>query len=209
MIRRLALLGLVLVAPALVGYLVPGPKLLERWGREAPAHRPALPAEVACGWAGGEIALVVGPGGELEGREGSLPPEFPRSAGIAFLLFSDLDPFAWRDALHRAGVDPVRTGYARCDASADGVCFTLGARGEGEPELPQVWFSREPFRPVLVRLSATDEVRVGPPEADGWPAELVPPDAEAPIRRLAPPRPAPDRPAPPPSSFPDDWRKAF
>ncbi|RMG89706.1 MAG: hypothetical protein D6708_09540 [Candidatus Dadabacteria bacterium] len=206
MIRRLALLGLALAAPALVGYLVPGPKLLERWAREAPDGRPALPAEAMCGWGGGEFLLVVGPHGDLRGE---VPPGFPRSAGLAFLLFSDLDPVAWRDALLRAGVDTARTGYARCDASADGVCFTLGARGEGEPELPQVWFSRDPFRPVLVRLSATDAVRVGPPAADGWPAELAPPEPGAPIRRSGAPTPAPEALPPPPNSLPDDWRKAF
>jgi hypothetical protein len=76
-------------------------------------------------------------------------------------------------ALERAGIDLRRGGYARTNRSTDGVALTLGARGEGEVDLPQIWFAREPLWPTRVFFPASGEAAVGPPGPDGWPSWLL------------------------------------
>jgi len=199
-----------LVAPILLGYVVPPLKVLERWQRSRPPGGVALPLELPVEAAGSPARLrVTRTGADLVGPAAS---PVGRSVAVAAALFAADGVEGWAAVLEAAGVDTSRAGYARDACSGDGVVLTLGARGEGEPEMPQVWFSRSPLRPCRVILSPADRVEIGPPGADGWPAWfeggdgllliVTGPPEPVPLGDLLP---APGVPAP----LPENWRRAF
>lgn len=165
-------LFLCLCVPLLSGYVLPPAKVLQRWARDGSRPAVALPALVPV---------------RLQGRDGQLYLDRAGTHALAVegtLYVADVGPGAlWRmldlllapdektavAILAGADVDLTRVGYARDACSADGVAHTLGARGEGEAELNQVWFGRTPLRPCRMRLGG-GEVEIGPPGANGWPA---------------------------------------
>ena len=199
-----------LVAPLLLGYVVPPLKVLERWERSRPSGGVALPLELPVEVAGSPARLrVTRTGAKLAGPAA---PPVPRSVAVAAALFAADGPEGWAALLSASGVDTSRAGYARDACSLDGVVLTLGARGEGEPEMPQVWFARSPLRPCRVILSPDDRVEIGPPGAGGWPAWfqtgdgllLVVTGSPEPVP-LGDLLPLPGMPAP----LPENWRRAF
>ncbi len=208
--RRTVLWVLVALGPLLTGYLVPPGKVLARWAREASVPWDSPPLEISVRWDGTPLRLILHSDGSLRPVSPESPdPGIPPSAGLALLLFSGGDVVSWRSVLEGRKLDLVRSGYARCPGSEDEVCHTLGARGEGEPDLPQVWFTRRPLRPWRVALGPEDRVVVGPPGPAGWPQWLEGPDGRR-LEILARPEPTGLGAAPAPSpTLPDDWRKAF
>ncbi|MDF1551711.1 MAG: hypothetical protein P1P84_01555 [Deferrisomatales bacterium] len=214
------LLALLFCVPLLSGYVLPSAKVLQRWSRDGQRPTVGLPALVPVRLQGRDGQLYLDQNGNhalaVEGTR------YAADAGPA-ALWRMLDLLLAPDeetavaALEGAGVDLTRAGYARDDCSADGVAHTLGARGEGEAGLHQVWFGRSPLRPCRMRVGG-DEVEVGLPGGDGWPAwfrlggGVLLEVAGAPVP--APSRPswavpavspfAPDRSAPL-----GDWRRAF
>ncbi len=210
---------MVACVPALVGFVVPPLKVLDRWcGRADPGLAPPVAVPVVLDGRVGRL-LVSAPGRHALELDGEAVAS-DRGPGIDdgwTALWRAVDVVAVRPsdrlaaALAAAGVDLARSGYARTARSADGVAHTLGARGEGEPELPQVWFARDPLWPVSVRVGGR-VVTVGPPGPGGWPAWFDLPDG----RRLdvvgpAVPWAGPSVPALPPpySPLPGNWRRAF
>ncbi len=194
--------------PGLTGYLIPPAQMLRRWVRvrhQAPPPPLRVPAEIdgSAGWvrldeAGRARWLPAG--GEAE--------ELPQPVGLALLLFSDTAAEELAAVLRRLGVDLSRSGYARDGCSADGVVVTLGARGEAEPELPQVWFAREPLRPCRVILPPAPPLRIAGGGPGSWPDRLE--VSDGPVIRLSGPPEA--DPGTRPGRFPpvpDDWRRAF
>jgi len=166
---------------------------------------------------------VAGSGASALSLDGERPRTDPgpvsthslASLWLALDLFTEPTPEGLAEILTEAGLDLGRSGYARVPLSRDGVGITVGARGEGEAELPQVHFAREPLWPVLVRVDGRS-VQVGPARADGWPRwiafgdgsrlELIGPAAPAPSPpawSLDVPEPEPVAPAIP------EWRGAF
>ena len=218
---------LLLCVPLLSGYVLPSQKVLQLWAREGPRPAVVLPALLPVRLQGRDGQLYLNRGGNHAlAVEGTLyaADAGPGGRGGSQALWRTLDLLLLPDAvtavaeLEAAGVDLTRAGYARDSCSADGVAHTLGARGEGEGGLDQVWFGRSPSRLCRMRLGG-DEVEIGPPGAGGWPAWFRLGDgallevAGAPVPALARPDWAvrvvspftPARSDPPLG----DWRRAF
>ncbi len=164
-----------------------------------------MPAEA--GGSAGWIRLDEA-GRALWAPEGGEAQDLPESVGLALFLFSNTSPEELAAVFQRLGVDLSRTGYARDGCSADGIVVTLGARGEAEPELPQVWFARDPLRPCRVVVPSAPSVRIAGRGPGGWPQRLE--VSEGPVVYLTGPPEAdpgtrPGRVLP----LPDDWRRAF
>lgn len=211
----------VAVRPGL-GYVVPSQKVLSRWvAARGPARGPStLPIRwgdrlgtLYVGGAGSN-ALVLD--GEYPQRDpGPAAPHPLAALWLALDLFTAPTVESLTGDLTEAGVDLGRSGYARTAISRDGVGFTVGARGEGEPDLPQVHFAREPVWPVRARVG-DQVVEIGGMRPDGWPLWIEFEDGSylefgGPARpSLAPPSWAlvPPTPAPPSPQLPD-WRRAF
>ena len=213
-------LTLLVCAPLLHGYVLPPDKVLQRWFRDGPRPPVASPALLPVRLQGRDGQLYLDrTGTHALAVDGALYAAEAGSGALwraLDLLLMPNEETAVAD-LEASGIDLTRAGYARDACSSDGVSHTLGARGEGEAGFDQVWFSRSPVRLCRVRL-AGDEVEIGPPGANGWPAwfRLANGDllevAGAPVPALV--RPAwavpsvspfaPARPAPL-----GDWRRAF
>ncbi len=175
--------------------------MAEDWVR---ARGPARgPAQLSVSWGGRPGTLYVADPGRhalaMEGEPVQFDPGPGRRHSLAG-LWRALDLFAVTSAgelgavLGASGLDLRRSGYARSFRSEDGVALVVGARGEGEPGLPQVHFSRAPLRPVVVQLSPWTPVRMGDPGPEGWPAWFDFGDAGV-LRVFGPPRPSPAPPA--------------
>jgi hypothetical protein len=223
--RRL-LLPLLLCVPLLSGYVLPPDKVLERWFRDGAHPAVVLPALLPVRWQGRDGQLYLDPAGDHALAVEAPPPAVAAvpGRGGSKALWRSLDLLLAPDeagaaaVLGAVGVDLTRAGYARDACSSDGVAHTLGARGEGEAGLPQVWFGRTPLRPCRLRLGA-DEVEIGGPGAGGWPGWFRLADgallevAGVPVPALSRPAWAAPSPAPlHPGSGSDslgDWRRAF
>lgn len=212
------LLALLAGAPLLSGYVLPPEKVLQRWFHDGSRPRVALlPALLPVRVQGRDGELLLARRGPPALAVESVQRPVAAALTTALELLLATDPEAAAAVLTAAGVDLERAGYARHPGSTDGVAHTLGARGEGERELPQVWFGRTPLTLCRVRLGA-EEVEIGPPVADGWPGWLRLADGTllevtgAPTPTAT--RPAWAAPAAPLTSFPSpaplgDWRGAF
>ncbi len=203
--------------------MVPSGKVLERWVKARGALRGAVSVPVRWGDRPG-TAYAAGPGRHALALEGEAV-RFDPGPGQD----DPLAPF-WRAldllcvpsarelgaALEAAGIDLLRSGYARAPRSGDGVALTVGARGEGESALPQLHFARSPLRLLAVRLPGSGETRLGDPGPQGWPAwfdlgetgrlEVV--GAPVPAPTAPPWAVRPPAPGGPESPLPD-WRRAF
>lgn len=100
-------------------------------------------------------------------------------------VFKPADPLAafWRmldffsparsddftELLVLAGVDVNRRGIVRMDREGDQLAYTIGAMGESEPGLPQLWIEKDTGRPVLYALGDQSFVTAGPPGPGGLP----------------------------------------
>lgn len=194
--------------PGLTGYLVPPAQTLRRWVRVRP-HAPPPPLRVPAETDGSRGWVRLDEAGQARwAPAGGEAEDLPESVGVALLLFSDTSPQELAAVFQRLGVDLSRTGYARDGCSADGIVVTLGARGEAEPELPQVWFARKPLRPCRVVLPPAPSVRMAGRGPGGWPERLE--MSDGPVMHLTGPPEAdpgarPERALP----LPDDWRRAF
>jgi hypothetical protein len=218
-----ALLGVsLLCSHAASGYLVPAQKELGRWVEVRKSGRVAVTLPVRWGDRSGTL-YAGGPGRSallLEGETAQADPG-PGLASPLAALWLALDLFTaptggdLANVLREAGVDLGRSGYARAHQSRDGVGITLGARGEGEPDLPQVHFGREPLWPVRVHIDG-QTVQLGEVGSDGWPLWLAFGDGSR-LEITGPVRPTPIVPpwalhAPAPEAASPalpDWRKAF
>jgi hypothetical protein len=217
--------ALCLVLPA-AAYVVPSDRVIERWVRSRGAA--AGPVELAVAWGERQgVLYVAGPGRHALALDGH-PTQFDPGPGephpLAHLwraadLFAVTSASELEAILEASGLDLRRAGYARSLRSDDGVALTVGARGEGEPSLPQVHFSRSPLRPSMVRLSAWAELGVGGLGPHGWP-EWFDLGETGLLRVVAPPRPSPWPPpwaarslAPLPQApdllAPPGWRRNF
>lgn len=224
-VARWILAALLVAAPAALAYVVPAGKVLERWIQAR--GKTVGPVELPVRWGEREGSLyAAGPGrhalllGESQVHLDA-GPGLPESDPLA-PLWRALDLFApgpvqsLGASLDAAGVDLRRSGYARSARSQDGVALTLGAKGEGEPALPQVHLARTPLWPVAVRVSGGDEVRLGEPGPRGWPGWFDLPGWGR-LEVVGPPRSAPTAPAwavrrAEPGGGPTilpDWRRAF
>ncbi len=213
-----------LSAGAAWSYVLPAPKVLQRWTRTRSAAL-AGPVQLPVRWGGRDGWLyAAGPGASALAVSGE-PTAFdpgPGAGGTFSALWRAVDVFAssnpeeLRASLEAAGIDFSRAGYARALRSEDGVAHTVGARGEGEGDLPQVLFSRRPLWPLTVRLHGWESVEVGPPGPGGWPAWLQVADGRR-LEFTGPPvdaREAPPWARRPLDFFPSgegfpDWRRAF
>jgi hypothetical protein len=199
--ERARLLGLIVAAlsPFLLAFLPPAEKVLDQYLAKAPHG----PARFRASWNGADGTLdVVGPGAHRfradSGQETRDPgPGAPSPDGMqAFWRLLDFYAGMNRDALlgnmERAGIDIGRRGLARLDPEANAVAVTLGAGGEGQSDLPQVWFDRDTRRLVLVRMGDGSEAVAGPPAANGWP-EWIRMGRAGTLEILAGPSPIPRR----------------
>ncbi len=105
------------------------------------------------------------------------PPAAPvKSSKAAFWRFLDFwsptRPEDFSDLLLLEGIDINRRGWVRMDKEGDELAETLGAMGESEPNLPQVWLEKRTGRMVLLALSDGSFVTAGPPGKNGLPAWL-------------------------------------
>jgi hypothetical protein len=209
----------------LSGYVVPPTKVLERWAVADTRGPLQGPVVVSVRWAARTGQLYAAGAGRsalaLDG-EATQFDAGPGTASRTAAFWRAVDLFWARSSaelalsLELAGVDLGRGGYARSGGSVDGVAHTLGARGEGEQDLSQVWFSRDPLWPVRVLLPGAGEVSIGPPGPDGWPAWLLIND-ETLVEIVGAPSPAPTppdwaQPVPglgPGDAGPADWRRVF
>jgi len=171
-----ALALLVLLFPCLTGFVPGAQKLLEK----NRAAVPAGPAVLSVTLNGEPGRLEVGlPGthrftADSGERRADPGPSADDPTGLKALwrlldLFADQPPELLETVLAEAGVDVYRTGWVRLDPGGERVAATLGALGESEPEMPQVWFDREVGRVVRVTLGDGSEAVVGPPGPKGWP----------------------------------------
>lgn len=207
----------------LAGYVPTPTKVLQRWAGSAlrPASTGMTALPVRLGGATGEL-VVATPGRHALLLAGWSPRRDPglgtddSLAGLwrALDLFV-LPPDELASLLETTGVDTDRAGYARSGQSGDGVALTLGARGEGEPDLPQVWFSRTPLWPVRVAPLGREGVAIGPPGPEGWPSWFLIGGGRL-LEVVGSPRVLDhlpgwvyDRPARTPENVPEGWRGAF
>jgi len=134
---------------------------------------------------------------------------------LAHDLFTAPTAESLAEILVEAGVDLGRSGYTRSPLSHDGVGITIGARGESEPDLPQVHFAREPIWPVVARRGG-QTIEIGGFRPDGWPLWIVLGDGGH-LEITGPAQSSPSAPpwaigglAPEPfSPVLPDWRRAF
>ena len=175
---RARILGLIVAAlsPFLLAFVPPAEKVLDQYLTKAPHG----PARFRVTWNGVSGTLdVVGPGAHRfradSGQETRDPgPGAPSSDGLQSLwrlldFYAGMDRQKLLEVMGRAGIDIGRRGLARLDPEADAVAVTLGAGGEGQPDLPQAWFDRDTRRLVLVRMGDGSEAVAGPPASNGWP----------------------------------------
>lgn len=176
-----------------------------------------LPALLPVRVAGHDGQLLLPRNGPPALAIADVPRPVATVLATALQLLQATDPEAAAAVLAAAGVDLERGGYARHPGATDGVAHTLGAHGEGEPELPQAWFARTPLTLCRVLLGG-DAVEMGPPGASGWPGWLRLADGTL-LEVMGAPTPTATRPAwaapaesllnfPPPAPL-GDWRGAF
>jgi len=203
-------------------YIVPVPKELGRWVETRGPVRGPVTLPVRWGDRAGTL-YVGGVGRSALALDGELPQSDPGPAShhplAALWLVLDLFTAPTVEDLAatvtQAGLDLGRSGYARAPASGDGVAITVGARGEGEPDLPQVHFARQPVWPVLARAGG-QEVQIGGAGPQGWPLWLSFGEGRR-LEITGPPSPAPSAPpwavrglTPEPAApLLPDWRRAF
>ncbi|TAL18051.1 hypothetical protein EPN96_03255 [bacterium] len=87
-----------------------------------------------------------------------------------------------------AGVDLSRRGLARLDRAGDKVAVVIGARGEGEPGLSQLWFDRDFWRLRKVVMGDGSSAEVKGYSENGWPKTISTPAGDLEI--LGPPEKA-------------------
>lgn len=174
--RTFVLLVLLFLLPLLAGF-VPLPDKTLHSARKA---MPTGPARFRVAWNGVPGHLeVVGPGqhrfqsddGRLLQDPGVQDGEARTNRSLWRLLdfCSPLPPDELYDTLQAAGVDMGRRGWVRLDREGNRLAVTLGAMGETEPDMPQVWFEQATGRVLRVRLGDDSLAEVGPPTASGWP----------------------------------------
>jgi hypothetical protein len=93
-----------------------------------------------------------------------------------------------------AGVDLSRRGLARLDRAGDKVAVVIGARGEGEPDLPQLWFDRDFWRLRKVVMGDGSNAEVKSYSENGWPKVISSPAGELELLGL-PEKPGSSKPA--------------
>jgi hypothetical protein len=101
------------------------------------------------------------------GRGGDLQPLWR-----ALDFFSPLEGTDLADILRLSRIDLGRRGWIRLDDGGDRLAVSLGAMGESEPDLRQIWIDNDTHRLVKVRLHESEggEATIGPSEGmQGWP----------------------------------------
>jgi hypothetical protein len=102
----------------------------------------------------------------------------PGAGGGLQALWRTLDFFSKSssDALEEnaagAGVDLGRRGLARLDRTGERIAVVIGASGESEPELPQLWFDRDLWRIRKAVMGDGSRAEVTGYGDNGWPKTI-------------------------------------
>lgn len=180
MTNSLRLLILALLLPLLVGFVPSNRATLEA----CRAATPKGPARLKAVWNGAPGVLEVSVPGRhrFVGEDGKVladpgpvvGPERDQGAALWRLLdfYSPLSAADLADLLVISGVDPDRRGWVRLEREGDHRGLTLGALGETEPGLPQVWIDQATRRVVAARAADGSLATASPRTVNGWPSWL-------------------------------------
>ena len=157
--RTFVLLLLIFLHPLLSGYVAPADKTIEAARKATPEG----PVRFRAAWNGVTGHLdVVGPGlHRFQADDGHLvadPGYYDQWSRTNQSLWRFLDFYSPQnaeelfDGLLASGIDMHRRGWVRLDREGDHLALTLGAMGESEPDMPQVWFDEQTGRAAVMKL---------------------------------------------------------